>query len=170
MLLVVVCGSVLAYNLLCVRRHTVCSLCKRACGGGHVFGASHLGYLCWCGYRCAFLVFVALRSAARHILAPVLRWPVRLLLLVHVWFVFFLSLCLRVFLFLLVVCGSLRAFFISFFHPFPPFIPFFFSAAVVALLRLWRHVCTGIPFAPYVCGVWGWAWSVGYVSWYSSVR
>ena len=113
---VVVCGSLLA-SLLCVRGHTFCSLCQQACGGAHVFPASPLGYLCWRGYRCAFLFFVALRSAARNILALVPRWPVRWLLLVHVWF-------------LLVVCGSLRTSFISFFHPSCPSIPFCFSVVV----------------------------------------
>ena len=50
-------------------RHTFCSLCKRVCGGGRVLSATPLGYLCWRGYRCAFLVCVAWRSAACNILA-----------------------------------------------------------------------------------------------------
>ena len=39
----------------------------------------------------------------------------------------------------LVMCGSLRAFFVSFFHPSPswPFIPCNFSAVMMALLYLW---------------------------------
>ena len=32
-------------------RHTFCSLCKRACGGGRVLSATPLGYLCWRGYQ-----------------------------------------------------------------------------------------------------------------------
>ena len=77
------------------------------------------------------------------------------IMLVLVWFVFyfcffefvflvFVFLCLCVVFFPLVVCRSLRASFLSFFHPSCPSIPFCFSAAMVALLRLWRHVCTGI--------------------------
>ena len=81
------------------RRHTFCSLCKRACGGGHLFSATYLGYLCWCGYRCAFPIFVALRSTACNILALVSRRPVRLLLLVHVWFL------LSVFVFVVLSLG-----------------------------------------------------------------
>ena len=37
-------------------RHTLCSLCKLACGAGHNFPATPLGHLCWCGYRCALSV------------------------------------------------------------------------------------------------------------------
>ena len=46
-----------------------------------------------------------------------------------------------------------RAFFLSFFHPSSPFTPFHFSVAMVVLLCLLRHVCTGIPFVPNVYGM-----------------
>ena len=52
---------------------------------------------------------------------------------------FFGFLFLAVLYFPLFVCGSLRALFISFFHPSPscPFIPCCFSAVMMALLCLW---------------------------------
>ena len=148
MLLVVVCGSLLAYILLCLRQHI------RANAGGIPFapyasGRARLGMFSQLQLSVTFVVvvvvvlFVAWRSAACDNPAPLFPRPV------------FLFLC--VLYFPLVVCGPLRAFFTSFFHPSCPFIPFCFSAMVVVLLCLRQLACTGIPFAPYMCGVRGWA-------------
>ena len=128
------CQYLALLAVACMRicgRRTFCSLCKQACGGGHFLSAPPPGNLCWRGYRCAFLVCIECRGAARNILVFVGRWCCGCLFV----FCFFSFLCA---LYLpLVVCGSLRAFFVSFFHPSCPFIPCCFSAVMVALLCWW---------------------------------
>ena len=105
-------------------RHTFCSLCKRACGAGHVLPATPRG-LC-----CAFSDCIVRRGSARNILVFGGRWCCGCLFVFGVLF-------LCVLYFPLVVCGSLCAFFVSFFHPSCPFIPCCLSVSTVALLCLW---------------------------------
>ena len=161
MLLVVLCGSLLAYTLLCLRRHIRANargipFAPYASGGAGLGMFSRLHLLVTFVDVVIVVLFVVWRSAACNILALVFRRPLRLLLLVHVWFFCFFF--LFALYFTLVVCGPLRAFLISFVHPSCPFIPFSFSAAVAVLLCLRQLACTGILFVPYVCGVRGWAW------------
>ena len=77
------CGSLGAYILLSLRRH-VCACARgipfapyvRGRAGLGLFSRPHLprGHLCWRGYRCALLVCIVRRGAARNILVSGGRW------------------------------------------------------------------------------------------------
>ena len=164
--LVVVCGSLRAYILLCLRQH-VCAYTGGIPFAPYVSGRAGVSVFSRLHLLVTFVVVViivlfsfAWGGVARHV---TYLHSARGVVVVACACLLFLC----VLYFPLVLYDPLRAFILSFFHPSCPCIPFGFSAAIVVLLCLRRHVCTGIPFIPYVCGVRGWVWSLGYTSWFS---
>ena len=132
-----VCGSLRAYILLCLRHH-VCAYAGGIPFAPYVSGRAEVGMFSRLHLLVTFVgpVMVvpfsfALRGVVRH---ETYLYSAAVGVVVACLFLFFLFLC--VLYFPLVVCCSVRAFFVSFFHPSCPFIPFCFSVVVVALLCL----------------------------------
>ena len=140
-------------------------------------GACLPGFTSWLPLL-ARLTLCFSRSVACNIIGALSRWPVWLLLLLLVWFVFcfcfFCSVfCFCVFVFACVVL-SLGCVWFSLIRPSYHSLTlrglpyhFAFPRQRPCCACGCMYVRVYIPFAPYVYGLWGWAWSL---TRYSSVR